>query len=606
MKRSHGSCSARVWKLLLLRCRIIYLCIGVGISVLPSLGQEGGIIGPPKEITPLPDGSEHLETISDAPLRSIADRPGLGDGDIRVGTLRGIDSAGLGILGPATGGFARDLWQGSERLAVEMLLAKLPVATTSPTMNNLARRLLLTAGPLPKSVTRGSSILGLRLERLYAAGRIADLDELITRASTLADMETVAPYQAKIYLLSRNYVNACELASRSIEARNDLFWLQLRTFCFVMADQNAAADLTADLLRERNIGNPSFFAMITRMTTGADIEIPSSGRLDVLSLAMHAELGLSPSKEMQESATPVILVAIAMDDRFDVLLRLKSAEKAVQFGAMSVERLAELYDQVEFTAEEIANALTLIEDLPPAQARALVYRMLKTRTVPSAFAEALDIASALAIRNESFFTAMQLYWPIVRGLIPSAPYADVATDIGRMALFNRNPRGAYNWFDMARQTRHSGDGEMRDFRILLAVGAPSDQIFWQSPEPLGWLNAVSHESKDFERLVYNIQILDELGYPVSQDIRLRMLEAPFQRATVRTSPVILTRLKRATTSNRLGETVLLSLIALGQDGPQAASLTDLLEVYSALYEVGLSAEARQVVLEAVLATQLKH
>lgn len=598
MKRSRASCFARVRELLLLLRRIIYLCIAVGISVLPSLGQEGSLTGPPKEITPLSSG--------DAPLSSIADRPGLGDGDIQVGTLGGIDSAGLGTLGPATGGFAQDLWQGSERLAIETLLPKLPVATTSPTMNNLARRLLLTAGPLPKGVTRGSSILGLRLERLYAAGRIGDLDELITRASTLADLETVAPYQAKIYLLNRDYVAACELASRSVEARNNPFWLQLRTFCFVIAGQNAAADLTADLLRERNIENPGFFAMITRMTTGADIEIPSSGKLDALSLAMHAELGLSPSEHMQGSAPPAVLAAIAMDDRFDVLLRLESAEKAVQFGAMSIERLAELYDQIEFTTEEITNALTLVEDLPPAQARALVYRMLKTLTVPSAFAEALGMASELSIRNGSFFTAVQLYWPIVRGLVPSAPYANVATDIGRMALFNRNPRGAYNWFDMANLTRNPDADEMRDFRILLAVGAPSDRAPWQSSEPLRWLNAASRESKDFERLVYNIRILEELGYPVSQDVQLKMLEAPLRQATVRTSPVVLARLKRATVSNRLGETVLLSLIALGQGGPQTASLADLLDAYSALYEVGLGAEARLIVWEAVLATQLEH
>jgi hypothetical protein len=84
-----------------------------------------------------------------------------------------------------------------------------------------------------------------------------------------------------------------------------------------------------------------------------------------------------------------------------------------------------------------------------------------------------------------------------------------------------------------------------------------------------------------------------------------MLEAPLQRSVVQTSQVILARLNSATVAERLGEVVLLSLIAIGQGGPPTASHSDLLSAYGSLSAVGLDTEAKQIVLEAVLGVQLK-
>ncbi len=571
-----------------------------------AIGQDNDVTGPPKGITlPSSSSSPSSDSSSDGSLQSITDRPGLSDGGIQVGTLSGIDAAGLGLIGLATGGFEQDLWEGSERLAIETLLPKLPVATRSGSMNALAHRLLLTTGPLPDGITRGTSFLALRLERLYVAGQIAEVIDLAARAPSLMDVADVARSRARAFLLSHNYESACELASGLAVARDEPFWLRLRIFCFVVAGENAAADLTADLLLEQNADDPSFFALVMRMTTGADIDIPVTDKFDALALAMYAELGLAPSDDALANAAPAVLSALALDDRFDLPLRLSSAEKAVRFGALSPEQLGILYDQIKFTAEDLSNALTLIGKLPPARGQALIYRMLKTLVVPSAFAEALRGATTLAVKNDSFFESARLYWPILRNIIPSEPYAEVATDIGRMALLNGNLTSAYEWFDVARQSTRSDSGKIRDLRILLAVGAPSDRLPWRSTDPLQWLDSVPPQSREFERLVRNIQILEGLGYPVSRDIQLMMLEAPLQRSVVQTSQVILARLNSATVAERLGEVVLLSLIAIGQGGPPTASHSDLLSAYGSLSAVGLDTEAKQIVLEAVLGVQLK-
>jgi len=58
----------------------------------------------------------------------------------------------------------------------------------------------------------------------------------------------------------------------------------------------------------------------------------------------------------------------------------------------------------------------------------------------------------------------------------------------------------------------------------------------------------------------------------------------------------------ASANFRLGETVLLALVVLGEDGPAGASETVVSAVLSALQAVGLESDARALAVEALLAS----
>jgi hypothetical protein len=93
------------------------------------------------------------------------------------------------VLTLSEGSFGADLWQGTDRRVVEALLPRLPVNTVSPTLFDLARRLLLTDAPLPPSLLAGQSVapinlLQVRLERLAALGDLAGLNRLLDRLPT--------------------------------------------------------------------------------------------------------------------------------------------------------------------------------------------------------------------------------------------------------------------------------------------------------------------------------------------------------------------------------------------------------------------------------------
>ena len=85
------------------------------------------------------------------------------------------------------------MWRGIPRSLVEELLPRLPVATGSPAMQELARRLLLTRARVPDGATTSSSLLGIRVERLAAAGATASVNALMNLAPSDLSDKKVSP-----------------------------------------------------------------------------------------------------------------------------------------------------------------------------------------------------------------------------------------------------------------------------------------------------------------------------------------------------------------------------------------------------------------------------
>jgi hypothetical protein len=69
------------------------------------------------------------------------------------------------------------------------------------------------------------------------------------------------------------------------------------------------------------------------------------------------------------------------------------------------------------------------------------------------------------------------------------------------------------------------------------------------------------------------------------------------------SAALLERLAAAAAAGRTGETVLLALLALAEEGPSATDVTTLGQVVRSLGAVGLEDEGRALALEAVAASR---
>jgi len=571
-------------------------------SAVPH-AQDRSVTGPPQPLGPAGNPAPPRSQAQTKSPRALTPRPGLKDGGIEIGMLSSTEEATIGLLGPGTGGFPADMWAGSHGPLIEKLLARLPVGTPSRVVDDLGRRLLLSAAALPEGVISGGSLLDVRLERLLAAGLADELGQLSAQATDAAKQGALAEIRTQGLLLQGQTSEACQQASDMVIGRDQPFWQKLRAFCFALAGETAAADLTADLMREKKIEDPLFFAALTRLTTGAKLELPEPARLSPLHVALLDALGADPSDTALASSTAGVLAAIAGRESFSEDVRLAAAVQAVRRGSLPVSQLGLLYDHTAFEDKERSDALALAATMAPARANALLYQVVKTHTVPSARAEALAAALKLA-RQQGLYPALaRLYWPVFGQVVPSAAYSAVALDMVRMALVNGADDAAYAWDELLRLSNAARSSDLRDARILLAAAAPSERLDWRATEPLDWLDGAATDEVEFAEVLRAAALLEGLGYPVTSSFQTRALDGPLSLTARLPSPALAVRLKAAASARRLGEAVTLALLAVGPQGPADMAPAALQEVTSVLSRFGLEKESRTLVFEALLAIQ---
>ncbi len=548
--------------------------------------------------------------------------PSPGRAGIEVNPLADIAPEALGVLGVEDGGFGVDMWRGTPRAAIEALLARLPQRMPSRGMRDLTRRLLLSVAPPPAAAARTLASAAANGGGLPAiAGNSAQL--LIARAQRLADLGeipaliallTVVPSHIEQQGLDRLHVEALFLNHERDEAcrrtRNSIavyytvaFWQKAMIFCNMAAGDLDRGMLGLDLLRELGLaGDPLFFALADRFMGGVDEALPAAEALTPLHAAMFLALEAPFPSWALDSPAPGVLFALATAPGEARIERLAAAEEACVQGIIDGAALGRGYDAMAFAPEQLGNAIAAAIGLQGAAARALLYQAARRETLPTARAEVLRVALEAAASTRLQLATAEVYGPLVAAIDPSPQMAWFVEAAGRALYGARRLERANAWLALGRQQSLINPQASASAAALwpysrlaggetLAAGGGLDA--WSAtreaagaalpPGALGMLRA-------------SFQALGQADTLSWSEIAAQSDPAPRPMPGV----AYLHALEDASAARRAGETVLLSLIVLGEAGPAGAHSLALGAVISSLSRIGLEREARALAIEAAL------
>ena len=187
----------------------------------------------------------------------------------------------------------RVLWRGSDRAVIVRLLPQLPTEIASPVLRDLARRLLLSAAPLPGGgVPVGfgkhrTDLLDLRVEKLASMGEFAGLNRLLGLIPRRHDSETISRRRVEALLLDGQVDEACRMANNDVsEDHRDGYWHLARIVCLALLGQSDRARLAIDLLREQGADEDSAFLLLADALNGVPLEAEIVRAPSLLHLAM--------------------------------------------------------------------------------------------------------------------------------------------------------------------------------------------------------------------------------------------------------------------------------------------------------------------------------
>src|SRR6185437_13238835 len=322
---------------------------------------------------------------------------------IEVGRLSPIDPAWAGPLTVDQGGFPASLWRGTPRSFVAALLPRLP-ATTSPALQSLSRRLLLSNADAPGGGEPGGAadLIALRVDRLIAAGDVDAAQSLLTSLPSRGTVEGLERRSVELAFLAADPKPACARVGDDVRRFNGLWWTHALIACQALAGDHAKVALGLDLLHEQKAPKDAAFEALVSAPADRRVKLERLPDPSALDLALLAARKQPLPDDALATASPAVLRAWASAESAPPAQRLAAGERAAAFGALPIADLRSLYEKADFTADERAKPAAAAGKIAGARGHALLYAAAVAQTAPAARAELLRNLLEMARKDGSF------------------------------------------------------------------------------------------------------------------------------------------------------------------------------------------------------------
>ena len=546
-------------------------------------------------------------------------------GDIQMKTLGRAKVSVIGLLSETEGGFSEDMWSGTPLALVLQLLPRLPIEVSSPAMQSLRRRLLISTAMPPEDSPGsgsasaidpdGSALLAARIERLAESGDSVSVNQLLKFKPLTMENPVYAQVRLRSELLNGNVREVCRMARNQVgnsrSSVTSLMWQKIMAFCLAIAGQGAQVELYQQVLYENGVEDEAYFNLLSGLSSGEFEPLGKLERTSPLHLAMLRTARQVIPDNALETASPSVLSAIATSPNASLALRLEAAERAEDMGILSTEILRRVYASVPLTPEQAANAIALADKKPGPMARAILYQVAQIDSQIEGRSRALAAAWRNGLRSGRYFTTVRVNLSQAQAIGPSVELAWFAGAIGRALLIAGDHVRAREWLMTMAPLAGKGHPEaaaaVLELAPLLQIGA-KERGDNELASIIGkvlkgwWAGMVANNGMDRHQHATRLfTVFSSLGHDVPAELWTPLYVMSGEYHDVKQSqPALLVGLERAAEANRLGEVVLLSLLLLGDEGPGLSDPVTLGRIVSALRKVSLEKDAANIAIEGLL------
>ena len=516
-----------------------------------------------------------------------------------------VDSDSIGTLSELDGGFGTEMWAGSGRPFVVQLLSLLPKQMSSPTQRDLARRLLLTRAEAPQSNAPKIPLIFLRVNALYLMGDYDSAMKLMEAASPVKSDESLSKIRAEILFHRHDIKKACALVQGDAQEFKNSYWEQSQAFCLAASGNETQAMMLSDILAEReDVVDPAFFLGMDALSGTKPEPLESFEVFNSLLVSLLRAGNVPLPKSLPQELSVGGYASLALSPNAPVVLRVNAGELAALSGALDPSVLANIYRLQKFSSGVLEQAVSGPTLDWGAAARAMLIQAAMAESAPGNRAKALDRAIEFARKKDDIpLTARAMSYPL-RGIRPSEKLAWFAPSAARGLASSGNFVLAKEWIKLNGNVVREDEMESLWHLAVLSGQLPAHSVTAKS---LGKWHKINQKrlSDSFStkaRVFYSLLNAIEIVVPnllwrdvITSEKTLASYQAPVALRAL---------LRNASLSGKIGETIALSLIILGEEGIDHRNFDAAEEVIAALFKIGQKDTARKLALEVAVAAGL--
>jgi hypothetical protein len=562
---------------------------------------------------------------------------------ITTGRLAEIDPATLGLFEERSGGLPYNMWDGSSYDRVVNLISILPVATPSSTMNKMSEQLLLSSASVPSRQSakpqlseynenfdggiysysqteavpefNNNELLLARLLRISQTGKMKIFSDFMNILPQSISIPELRELRINTALLRGDTMSACNLAQDARAEDGATYWLKILTYCRAVDGDRAGVGFNVSMLQETNEAPLYFVSLIEdvlalsegRLRGASVVQSIEAGDMTSLNMAMvntvKAELPLHILKDIPR------LFLSSMTRRADLSIdfRAEVSELAALYGVMDGRVFSEVLEVMNFTDGERDSIFLLANTDLGARVDGLLINSAMVEGDRLRKAELISTAFERSLRNKLHPALSYPLLDVVKTITPAPDLAFFAHDAGRIAIYSGDGLTAKKWYNLVLGMASAENFEAsRSLVSLWPLMLMNDQTrtIPANAEILNlWQQSLSQLPNQDQR--QRIDLLYALLDVFSYDVQSQPWDMAYENAASNISSkmpnhAVWRDFLYSARAGRVGETLALGLLVLGDGMVSEVNISVLTSVLSVFKAMGLEAEARAIAIEAMV------
>lgn len=371
----------------------------------------------------------------------------------------------IGLYDPTNGGFEANLWDGSNIEDIAYLINTAPVESTSSTLTNLVKNVILTtAAPPDKSNSDSLSFLNLKSDFLISRGYYKNISQLFSLLNSDEINDILSDGMIDNLLIYNQYKRICNSNSNLISERlSDLYFA---SFCNAMSANKLTLDLNISLMRDDNNSyNEEYLSLLSEIIYSDEIKAENLKEINLINLNLLQKYNVDIDKYISINSPIKFKLFYFLNYKKNNLKKISIAEELVKKGLVEHTYLAEIYQSFDLsnTKEAGENNLALLE-------RIKIFKDIRKTSSQAELVNKIPEYVSLFSAHGMLETASLMIYDKIKIVQPKPDYIDNASGICLVFILNDDPEKCNEWVSQLNLNSNTLELSKAKFYLSLANG----------------------------------------------------------------------------------------------------------------------------------------
>ena len=371
----------------------------------------------------------------------------------------------IGLYDPTNGGFEANLWDGSNIEDIAYLINTAPVESTSSTLTNLVKNVILTtAAPPDKSNSDSLSFLNLKSDFLISRGYYKNISQLFSLLNSDEINDILSDGMIDNLLIYNQYKRICNSNSNLISERlSDLYFA---SFCNAMSANKLTLDLNISLMRDDNNSyNEEYLSLLSEIIYSDEIKAENLKEINLINLNLLQKYNVDIDKYISINSPIKFKLFYFLNYKKNNLKKISIAEELVKKGLVEHKYLAEIYQSFD-----LSNTKDAGEDNLALLERIKIFKDIRKTSSQADLVNKIPKYVSLFSAHGMLETASLMIYDKIKIVQPKPDYIDNASGICLVFILNDDPEKCNEWVSQLNLNSNTLELSKAKFYLSLANG----------------------------------------------------------------------------------------------------------------------------------------